>query len=149
MIQNFKVYFQFSFAGNATTTADQPIDFGMESDRAGFDVLGNVQLEWKKNFVFVAIIHQRAERQPLGRWELHRSGCDPGRQRPLNMRRFACIARIHPVNMPARFELEVEASIIPIAIVELASGNEQFHSNVVRLIETRPRPRGQAGGKQQ
>ena len=64
------------------------------------------------------------------------------------MRWFAGIARILPIDVPARFQFEVEASIIARARKELSFAKDKLYAHMVRIKGTRRRPRGYARGEQ-
>ena len=64
----------------------------MQRRRPGLCAFGHVEVHREENFILVAKVHQRAERQPLGRRKLQRASGDALWQRPLNMRRLARVA---------------------------------------------------------
>ena len=67
----------------------------------------------------------------------------PGGQSPLNVRRLAGVARILPVHMPARFELEVQTRIHRSPGIEVLVGKDQLHMQVRNVGGIRRRKRRQ------
>ena len=106
------VNFEFRLAGNADLAANQPGDLRVQCHRAGLGRARYIEIERKKNFVLITEVHERPEWQPLRRGKLQWAGCDSIRQRPLNVRRLAGVARILPIDMPSGIELEVEARLV-------------------------------------
>ena len=102
---------EFGFAGNAHLAADQPVDLGVKDGGTGFGAWRDFQLERKQDFILIAEVHQRTQRKPLGYGKLERTGADAVGQRPFHARRLAGIAGIFPIDVPAGFELEIEARI--------------------------------------
>jgi len=92
--------------------------------------LGHVQLEGKQDFVFIAEIHQRAEGQAFGGGKLEGAGGDAFRQSPLHVRRLSGVAGVHPVDVPAGVDLEVEPGIGGLAAIEGGGGNDKLHMHM-------------------
>ena len=95
------------------------------------------ELNWKEHFVFVAEIHQRAERKSLGNGKLERTSGDACGQRPFDVGRFAGVAGILPVDVPAGFELEVESAAVGSAGVNLRVGADELDVDVRQIGGTR------------
>src|ERR1035441_573906 len=119
----------------------------MQNNSSRFHRFCNHQPEREEGFIFVAVVHQRPKRQPLRRSELQRLRRHSFGKRPVNMRRFAGIARILPINMPARLQFEVEASKITRARKEWSFAKDKLYVHMVIIEGTRRRPRGQANGQ--
>ena len=149
MVVNAPADFQFRLAGNASLSANKPIDFGVERSWASIDTIGNPQLKREQHLILIAVIHQWPEWQTLGRGKLQRPGGNSNGKRPLNMRRLACVARILPVNVPAGLKLEVETRIGRLASIESLRNDEQFNVHVGSICGTRHCFCGQAHGQQQ
>jgi hypothetical protein len=84
-------------------------------------------LNWKENFVFVSEVHQGPEREALGHRKLKRAGGDSLRKRPLDVRWFARVARILPIDVPAGFKLEVEPRVVRSARAKLGIRCDKLH----------------------
>ncbi len=65
------------------------------------------------------------------------------------MRWFAGIARILPVNVPARLKFEVEASMIARTWKELSLAKDKLYVHMGRIGGTRRGARGQTCSKQE
>ena len=68
----------------------------------------------------------------------------PCGQRPLDVGRFAGVAGILPVDVPAGFELEVEASIVGSAGMKLRLGADELHVHMRQVGGTGSRETRQA-----
>ena len=64
----------------------------------------------QQDFMLIAEIHQRSQRQPLRRRKLQIARGDSSRQMPVHARRLSCIAGVDPVNVPARVQYKMQAS---------------------------------------
>jgi hypothetical protein len=116
----------------------------MKDGRSWLSRLCRLQPEGKKDLVLIAEVHQRAKRQTLRRGELQRPRRHSYGERPVNMRRFARIAGILPIDMPARLELEVEAAVISGARIELSLAEYKLYMHMRRVGGTRRRPHGRS-----
>ena len=98
------------FAGNADVAADQKMQLSAKDClgpgvKAGIGAHGNRQ----QNFMLIAEIHQRSQRQPLRRRKLQIARGDSRRQLPIHSRRFSSVAGIDPINVPARVQYKMQA----------------------------------------
>jgi hypothetical protein len=125
--------FKLSFAGYATRAADQPIHFRVDCCATELCILRHIQLERKKHLVLVSEIHEGAKGQPLRRRELQLTCSDAVGECPLHMRRFACVAGVFPVDMPARFQLEIETRVSCCPASHALSGHHESHVHVGRI----------------
>ena len=139
---------EFSFFGDTAAATYEPIDLGMEGRRAGGCSAGNVDLNWKEHFVFVAEIHQGAERKALGDGKLKRSGGDSLRQCPFDVGRFTGVAGVFPVDMPSGFEFEVEARVVGRTGMKLSIGAYELHVDVGQVSGTGGGECGDGRGEQ-
>ena len=90
--------------------------------------------EWEDHFVFVSEVHQRAERQALGRWKFECARSNSRGQRPAQTRRLAGVACILPVNVPPGLELEMKSGGVRLPVLaQRALGNQQFHAQMGSL----------------
>ncbi len=64
----------------------------------------------QQDFMLIAEIHQRSQRQPLRRRKLQIARGDSSRQMPVDAWRLSGIAGIDPVDVPARIQYKMEAS---------------------------------------
>src|SRR6202000_3104037 len=99
---------EVSLAWDADFPTHKPVDDGVEMDGAGLDRAGSGQLNRKGNFIFVAKVHERAERKATGDRKLHWSGSDAVGKSPGDLRWFPGVAGVDPVDMPVFFEGEDE-----------------------------------------
>ena len=99
------------FAGDADLAADEPVDDGVEMDGAGLDGARGGELDGEGDFVFVAEVHERAEREAAGDGKLHGAGGDAVGEGPGDFGRFAGVAGVDPVDVPVLFEREDEADL--------------------------------------
>ena len=77
----------------------------------GLSVAGGGELDGEGDLVFVAEVHERAERKAAGDGELHGAGGDACGQGPGDLWRFAGVAGVDPVDVPVLFEGEDEADL--------------------------------------
>ena len=126
--------------GDAASATDEPVNLGVKRCRAGGCSAGDIELNWKEHFVFVAEVHQGTEGKTPGDGKLKRAGGDSLRQRPLDVGRLAGVAGVFPVDVPAGFELEVKAGVVGGAGFELRVGADELHVNMGQV--------GGAGGSE-
>ncbi len=102
---------EVGLAGDADLAADEPVDHGVEVDGAGLDVFGGGEQDGKGDLVFVAEVHERAERKTAGDGELHGAGGDAVGERPGDFGWLAGVAGVDPVDVPVLLEREDEADL--------------------------------------
>ncbi len=81
-----------------------------------------VSSDGEGDLVFIAEVHERAERKALRRRELHGPGGDAGGQRPGDVGRLAGVAGVDPVDVPVLFDGEDEAGLEGAADGDLRDG---------------------------
>ena len=134
---------EYGFLRNAASAADQPADIRGEirsmrrvSAKAGARRTWlHLNVKWEHNFVFIAKVHQRAERKPFGDGKLERTRLSPLRGGPLDLRRLASVSRILPVDVPAGFEFEVKAYPVR-AVVKLRVRSNELNVHVGEICGT-------------
>ncbi len=85
----------------------------------------------QQDFVFVAVVDQRAHRQ-RARWRpLHRAGGQPGGQLPVERGRQARVAGILPVRMPATVHLQPQRDRQLPARLQRRRGGNEFRLDVL------------------
>ena len=84
----------------------------------------------EKHLIFVAKIHEGTEGQAGRRGKFKRGRAHAIGQGPLDAGRLAGIARVFPVDVPARIELEVETHLVLSAGIELRLRKDQLHAEM-------------------
>ena len=102
---------EVGFAGDADLAADQPAYLGVEVDGAGFEFGRRGEEDGEGYGVFVAEVHERAQRQAAGDWELHGAGGEAGGEGPGDLGWLAGVAGVDPVDVPVLFEGEDETEL--------------------------------------
>ena len=125
---------EVGFAGDADFAADEPGDVRGEGGLGccGMEGGGDVHGDGEDDFVLVAEVHERAERETFGRRELERVGGDAGGEVPFCGGRLAGVAGVDPVDVPAFFQFEVEAGGEGFAGCELGGRDEERDGEVLR-----------------
>ncbi len=80
-------------------------------DGAGLEFGGCFEEDGEGYGVFVAEVHERAQRQAAGGWELHGAGGEARGEGPDDLGRLAGVAGVDPVDVPVLFEGEDEAEL--------------------------------------
>ncbi len=121
---------EMSFARQALAGADQPVDVRVEMHLTGLRPRRGGDREGEGDLVFVAEVHQRAERQALGSRELQRPGGDAFGQRPVDLGRLAGVTGVDPVNMPVLFDGDDQPSLHAAANGNLRGQRGEFDGEV-------------------
>ncbi len=77
----------------------------------GLTELGGGEVDGEGDGVFVAEVHERAEREAAGDGKLHGAGGDAGGEGPGDFGWLAGVAGVEPVDVPVLFEGEDEADL--------------------------------------
>ena len=125
---------------DANLAADQPIHMSSKlRGRRRLERPSSLERHGKEDFVLVAEIHQGSKRQALRSRKLHGTRSDACREFPVNLRRLAGIAGIHPVNVPALVENKMQAYIRTPSRLNRASQGNEIHTQVLRSNSSRRR----------
>ena len=124
---------EVGFAGDADLAADEPVDLGVEVDGAGFEGAGSGELDGEGDGVFVAEVHERAEREAAGDGKLHRARGDAVGEGPGDLGWFAGVAGVEPVDVPVLFEGEDEADLEGSAGGDAGGEGDEFSGEMLGL----------------
>ncbi|GJE71085.1 hypothetical protein CHKEEEPN_2627 [Methylorubrum podarium] len=109
-VRHRQIEAQLRRARNADLLADEVGErAGQPRGLAGLGALGNLERHQQGDGALVAEIHQGLDRDPLRDGPLHRADREALGQAPRHLRRQAGIARIAPVDVPARLHRHVQA----------------------------------------
>ncbi len=100
-----------SLAGDADLAADEPVDLCVEVDGTGLQGACGGKLNRESNFVLIAEVHERAERETAGDGKLHGACGDAVGESPGDFGWFAGVASVDPVDVPVLLEREDEANL--------------------------------------
>jgi hypothetical protein len=102
-------------------------------DGAGFDGVRGGELDGEGYGVFVAEVHERAERETAGDGKLHRAGSDAVGEGPSDFWRFAGVAGVEPVDVPVLFEGEDETDLESATWGDAGGEGDEFSSEMLGL----------------